>query len=102
MACAVVDATSGLMLGGQGTGIDLELACAGNTDVVRAKLKTMDSLNLNDSIDDILISLTKQYHIISLSKSTAGLFIYFVLDKNRSNLALARRASADAVQTLQV
>jgi predicted regulator of Ras-like GTPase activity (Roadblock/LC7/MglB family) len=91
MAAAVVDSSSGMVLGNVGSGVDMELAAAGNTEVVRAKLKTMRSLNLNDEIDDMLITLGKQYHIIRPVASKDGIFLYVVLDKSRSNLALARR-----------
>lgn len=102
VASAVVDSESGLMLGGAGTGIDLELAAAGNTEVVRAKLKTMRSLNLKENIDDILITLENQYHIIKLSAASPGLFVYFVLDKSKANLALARRATTEAMNNLSI
>ena len=91
MAAAVVDSSSGMMLGSAGGGVDLDMAAAGNTEVVRAKLKTMASLKLNDVIEDILITLGKQYHLIRPMAQKHGVFIYFVLDKNKSNLALARR-----------
>nr|WP_223303981.1 hypothetical protein [Dokdonella koreensis] len=91
-----------MMLGKAGTGIDLDLAAAGNTEVVRAKLKTMKSLGLNDTIEDILITLGKQYHIIRPVVAKPGLFVYLVLDKARSNLALARRAAQEAEQALQI
>lgn len=100
LCAALVDANSGMLLGKVGTGMDLDLAAAGNTEVVRAKLKTMKSLNLNDSIEDMLITLGKQYHIIRPVASKAGLFLYIVLDKARANLALARRGAQDVEQSL--
>lgn len=95
MCASVVDSSSGMMLGSIGSGVDMELAAAGNTEVVRAKTKTMRSLGLNDVIEDILITLGKQYHIIRPSARKDGVFIYFVLDKQRGNLAMARRKTLD-------
>jgi hypothetical protein len=100
ICAALVDANSGMTLGKIGAGVDLDLAAAGNTEVVRAKMKTMKSLGLNDAIEDILITLGKQYHIIRPVVSKPGLFMYLVLDKSKSNLALARRNCQDAEQSL--
>ena len=102
MCAAVVDYNSGMMLGSIGTGVDLELAAAGNTEVVRAKMKTAKTLGLKDGIEDILITLSTQYHLIRPSARNEGVFIYFVLDKQRSNLAMARRKLQDADKDLNV
>ena len=96
MCAALVDSSSGMLLESVGTGVDLELAAAGNTEVVRAKMKTMKSLGMQGAIEDILISLTHQYHIIRPVAKHEGLFIYYVLDRARSNLAMARRKVLEA------
>jgi len=90
MLVALVDSSTGMLLGEAGSGLDLETAAAGNTEVVRAKLRTVKSLGLTDTIDDILITLTTQFHIIRPLAKTPEVFIYFVLDRSRANLALAR------------
>ncbi|MFR9801212.1 hypothetical protein ACL02T_02790 [Pseudonocardia sp. RS010] len=91
---ALVDYESGMALGAMGGGrhLDLELAAAGNTEVVRAKMRTVASLQLGDEIEDILITLGKQYHLIRLltSDRSGSLFLYLALDRGRANLALAR------------
>lgn len=101
MCAALVDSSSGMMLGSAGGGVDIELACAGNTEVVRAKLKTMKSLKFDDYIEDILITLGKQYHIIRPLANKPDIFLYFVLDKAKSNLALARRSLLDISDKVQ-
>ncbi|MGI5457877.1 hypothetical protein ACQEWB_32820 [Streptomyces sp. CA-249302] len=93
LGVALVDYESGMSLGtlGGGHGLDLELAAAGNTEVVRSKMRTLASLDMNDTIEDILITLGRQYHLIRpLTSSQGSLFLYLALDRSRSNLALAR------------
>ena len=101
LCAAVVDSTSGMLLGSVGSGVDMELAAAGNTEVVRAKNKTVQALGLDDTVDDILITLGKQYHILRPLASKEGIFIYLVLDKARSNLALARRKVLDIEKLIE-
>ena len=100
LVAAIVDSSSGMILGQAGTGVDMEVAAAGNTEVVRAKLKTMRALGLNDVIEDILITLGKHYHIIRPMARKEGLFMYFVLDKAKSNLAMSRRKLQDIERDL--
>src|SRR4051794_32250964 len=92
---AAVDHTSGMALGTAGGGKDLDLtvAAAGNTDVVRAKLRTMEMLNLDEGIEDILITPDTQYHILRplTARAGKGRFLYLALRKDRANLAMSRR-----------
>lgn len=90
---ALVDISSGMALASGGSpGFDLTVAAAGNSNVVRAKLKTMNDLGLNGNIEDIMITLSSQYHLINVlnASEASGLFVYLVLDRNTANLALAR------------
>lgn len=87
----VVDSDTGMVIALDSVGkFDLELAAAGNTEVVRSKRRTMATLNLKDEIEDILISLKYQYHIIRLLRMNERIFIYVALDRKIANLALAR------------
>ncbi len=103
---ALVDYTSGMALGTLGSSkeLDLTVAAAGNTDVVRAKLRALEMLKLKDSIEDILITLGSQYHLIRplTSRNSQGLFLYIALMKNRANLAMARHQLRTIEENLQM
>ncbi len=91
IAAAVIDWESGMTLGMRTNGdFNIELAAAGNADVIKAKMATMKSLGLSSQIIDILITLTDQYHVITMSKDQPELCLYMVVDHEKGNLALTR------------
>jgi predicted regulator of Ras-like GTPase activity (Roadblock/LC7/MglB family) len=107
IAVAVIDHGSGLVLAERSAGpFDMELAAAVTTEVVKAKLRAIEHLRLDDRIEDILVTLGSQYHLVRLSEreDLEGVFHYLVLDRSVGNLALARRALAtlDAGFSLRV
>jgi hypothetical protein len=106
IGAVIVDYGSGMALGALGGSkdLDLQVAAAGNTEVVKAKMRTMDSLGLKDGIEDILITLGTQYHVIRplTGRSGKGLFMYLALDRNRANLALARHTLRSIEEKIEV
>lgn len=102
MAAAVVDSKSGMALGTIGGGLNLEVAAAGNSEVIRSKEKVMQNLGLRDKIEDILITLGTQYHLIRPLATAQNLFIYTVFNKTQANLAMARHKLAETEKDLEV
>lgn len=94
VACAIVDYNNGTVLGKKGSGVNLEIAGAGNSEVVKAKLRVMKQLGIPGVIEDILITLSNQYHIIRPLTSRAGLFMYIILEKDKANLGMSRYKSS--------
>lgn len=99
----VVDSETGLMLASEGGGnFDLEAAGAANTEVVKAKLTAISALDLDDSIEDILITLGKQFHLIRPLEKSPTVFIYVALDKKGANLGMARLQVKKVEQTISI
>ena len=93
---ALVDWRSGLTLGtvgGQGK-LDMELAASANTQVVRAKMSAMEALGIKGAINDILITLDDQLHIIRPLRKYPELFLYLAIDKAKGNTKVALMAEA--------
>jgi len=100
-SAALVDSTTGMVLGHAGSANGLEIAAAANTEMVRAQLKSMEDLRSAESIDDILITLGNQYDIVRPLASNPSIFLYLALDKNKSNMALARFKVAECDAQLE-
>ena len=104
IACAIVDWESGMTLGVAGgtDKFDVELAASGNTSVVKAKMAVMKSLGITGGIEDILITLQDQYHLIRPITAAGSLFLYVAIDKTKGNLGLARHRIRTVEQDLKL
>jgi hypothetical protein len=100
LGACLLDADAGAMLAAVevGAGPSLELAATGNIEIVRAKRRTMRALQLTEPIEDILITLGSQYHLLRPLAARPSLFLYLALDRSRANLALARYLLAAAAK----
>ena len=91
IAGCLVDSETGLMMGSVGgDDMDLEMASAANTEVLKAKLGVIKAMETDEEIDDILILLRKQIHVIHPLSTNHYVFIYVTLDKSQANLEVAR------------
>lgn len=94
VAASLVDLESGMTLGLKSVRPDFDLAAASayNSEMVKQKLKIMKALNLRTTLEDMLITLGDQIHVIKLVGS--GTFIYLCVDRSQSNLAIVRNVLA--------
>ena len=92
IGAALVDFDGGLTLGTVGGGdvLDMEVAGAGNLEVVRAKIRVMEQLQIDDQIEDILITLGGQYHLIRPLETHQTMFLYLAISRDQGNLGMAR------------
>ena len=93
IATAAVDLESGMTLAAKTNRpeFDLGVASAYNSELVKQKMKIMKGLNLKASLEDILLTLTDQIHVIRLLPGGGG-FIYLAADRASTNVAILRIA----------
>jgi hypothetical protein len=96
MCVAVVDSESGMILGKAGSGVAIDLAAAGASVILRARLASIKALGTDEKIDDLLIALTSQVQIIHPLPSNPSIFTYLIGDRSKSSLAMARYKAAEA------
>lgn len=91
IAVAVTEIKSGISYYSDASvaGFDPELASAFNLEVVKAKLNAISALGLDQNIDDIMITLSNQIHIIDISENNEY-FIYLAVDSSKANLGMTK------------
>ncbi|HEX8110392.1 MAG TPA: hypothetical protein VF516_21820 [Kofleriaceae bacterium] len=92
IGASLVDLESGMTLGTKSVRGDFDLAAASayNSEMVKQKQKIMRALSLKTSLEDMLITLGDQIHLIKLVSPTT--FIYLAADRATANLAIVRVA----------
>ena len=91
IATAVVDLESGMTLAAKTNRPDFDLAVASayNSELVKQKLKIMRALNLKSSLEDMLLTLSDQFHLIKFLPGGTS-FLYLAADRSGTNLAILR------------
>lgn len=79
---------------------DVELAAAGNTEVVRSKVAVMKSLGIPGPLEDILVTLDDQYHLLRPLGRNEQMFLYVAISRDKGNLGLARHKLAEVEKQL--
>jgi predicted regulator of Ras-like GTPase activity (Roadblock/LC7/MglB family) len=103
MGCAVVDTATGLVVTHkvrEEHPVDIELAAAACTQVLRVHDRHARDMGLADAVQEIMTSTPTRHHLIRSLSRHSGLFLFALLDKQRSNLALARYKLMEAEQSL--
>ena len=100
IGASIVDLESGLTLAVKASrgDFDLTAASAYNSEMVKQKLKIMKVLNLKSTLEDMLLTLSDQIHLIRLISPTA--FVYVAVDRSKSNLAIVRNAVAKLASSI--
>lgn len=91
LGAAIVDYESGMTLGSKSSQLDVEPAACANTEVVRAEIAAIRALRLEATLEDILISLKLQYHLIRPLAAAPSYFLYLVIDRTKCSLGMAHR-----------
>ena len=101
IATAVVDLESGMTLAAKSNRpeFDLAVASAYNSELVKQKMKIMRALNLKSSLEDMLLTLTDQFHLIKFLPGGTS-FLYLAADRSGTNLAILRNSVGKHVAEL--
>jgi len=93
IAASVVDLESGMTLTAKSTRADFDLAVASayNSELVKQKLKIMRALGLKTTLEDILLTLGDQIHLIKIFPGGTT-FLYLAADRASTNLAIVRNS----------
>lgn len=99
-AAMMIDSQSGVVLGGDGdvSSPEIQTAAAGYCELYRMERALVDRLGVADEIEDVVITLSKQYHVLHAVAGDPSLLLCVALDRASASLGLARYAIAAADQ----
>ena len=103
LGCAIVDASTGLVIARElahDLPFDFDLAAAASAQLFRAHRNAARDTGLGDPIDEIIATGGGRQLLMRNVSGHPGLFLVAVLDRQRSNLALARFRLADVDRSL--
>ncbi|MFT3710900.1 MAG: response regulator [Archangium sp.] len=80
----------------------VERVARGHADIVKAKRQTIARLHLDDDLEDIVIALSREYHLMKMVRRRPQLFFFLTLDRSRANLAMARYLLSDVERDIVV
>ena len=106
LGCAVVDSNTGLVLAretheaGDGPPIDMALAAAACAQLLRAHRQAARSMGLAELVDEVITSAGGRQQIMRTVSRHPEFFIVALLDKQHTNLALARFQLIDVERRL--
>lgn len=94
LGAAVVNQKNGTTVRALGSAVDMKTAISGNLELLHSKMRLLEQLDLDGTLEDILISLEKWFCI--LRPLGDALFLYVILDRAQGNLAMARHVVSTA------
>jgi predicted regulator of Ras-like GTPase activity (Roadblock/LC7/MglB family) len=103
LGCAVVNGTTGHLIACEGSQADLELAAAAASEVMRAHRRSLRHFghhHAGEHVDEVLVTAGNRYHVMRSVTAHNEYFVLALLDKLRSNLAMARFRIMEAQQSL--
>lgn len=96
LGAALYDMDAGVCVSSVDKGAgEMERAVAGHVELLQAKRRTISKLQLEDELEDIVITLGRQYHLLRLCRRRSQLFFFLTLDRTKANLAMARYLLSD-------
>ena len=93
LAC-LIDASTGMVLGALRAGEDIAVptAAAGASDLAAVLMLLTSRLATEESAEDVMVTLSDSFFVVQL---VGAVLVLVILDRSRTNLALARRAIRD-------
>jgi hypothetical protein len=92
LAC-LVDASTGMVLASRKDQDDISLptAAAGAADIANVLSQLTGELPV-DGLEDVVVTFRRQLYVIRLVSPEPQILLLVILDRDRANLAMARRA----------